>query len=96
MNAKQYHRILKRRAARAKLEEMNRMAKIRKVFFCCDQLLPVQLNFIIERGFNVLLKVYLVAKMVHLIHAIALLARVATQACDAKTPRPRRAILDLA
>ncbi|KAG0247771.1 Transcriptional activator, partial [Mortierella polycephala] len=32
VNAKQYHRILKRRAARAKLDEMHRMAKIRKPY----------------------------------------------------------------
>jgi hypothetical protein len=31
VNAKQYHRILKRRAARARLEEMNRVVKERKV-----------------------------------------------------------------
>jgi hypothetical protein len=31
VNAKQYHRILKRRAARARLEEMNRLHKERKV-----------------------------------------------------------------
>lgn len=47
MNAKQYHRILKRRAARAKLEEMNRMAKIRKVLLSRDQLLLAHLSFII-------------------------------------------------
>ncbi|KAF7727291.1 Transcriptional activator [Apophysomyces ossiformis] len=32
VNAKQYHRILKRRAARARLEEMNRVAKARKPY----------------------------------------------------------------
>ncbi|OBZ89303.1 Transcriptional activator HAP2 [Choanephora cucurbitarum] len=32
VNAKQYHRILKRRAARAKLEEMNRIARQRKPY----------------------------------------------------------------
>ncbi|CDS04843.1 Putative Transcriptional activator HAP2 [Lichtheimia ramosa] len=32
VNAKQYHRILKRRAARARLEEMNRNAKARKPY----------------------------------------------------------------
>ncbi|CAO3665480.1 unnamed protein product [Umbelopsis ramanniana] len=32
VNAKQYHRILKRRAARARLEEMNRVAKTRKPY----------------------------------------------------------------
>ncbi|KAI7878967.1 hypothetical protein K492DRAFT_179071 [Lichtheimia hyalospora FSU 10163] len=32
VNAKQYHRILKRRAARFKLEEMNRNAKARKPY----------------------------------------------------------------
>jgi nuclear transcription factor Y alpha len=34
VNAKQYHRILKRRAARARLEEMNRLHKERKVCLC--------------------------------------------------------------
>lgn len=48
VNAKQYHRILKRRAARAKLEEMNRMAKIRKVFLCCDQLLLVYIILLLN------------------------------------------------
>lgn len=32
VNAKQYHRILKRRAARARLEELNRVAKARKPY----------------------------------------------------------------
>ncbi|ORZ08166.1 CCAAT-binding transcription factor (CBF-B/NF-YA) subunit B-domain-containing protein [Absidia repens] len=32
VNAKQYHRILKRRAARARLEEMHRVAKARKPY----------------------------------------------------------------
>ena len=31
VNAKQYHRILKRRAARQRLEELNRLARSRKV-----------------------------------------------------------------
>jgi len=31
VNAKQYHRILKRRAARARLEELHRLSKERKV-----------------------------------------------------------------
>ena len=33
VNAKQYHRILKRRAARARLEELHRLSKERKVYF---------------------------------------------------------------
>lgn len=32
VNAKQYHRILKRRAARARLEELNRVSKARKPY----------------------------------------------------------------
>jgi hypothetical protein len=32
VNAKQYHRILKRREARARLEELNRVAKARKPY----------------------------------------------------------------
>ncbi|KAI8332861.1 CCAAT-binding transcription factor (CBF-B/NF-YA) subunit B-domain-containing protein [Chlamydoabsidia padenii] len=32
VNAKQYHRILKRRAARLRLEELNRIAKSRKPY----------------------------------------------------------------
>jgi hypothetical protein len=32
VNAKQYHRILKRRAARARLEELNRVAKARRPY----------------------------------------------------------------
>jgi hypothetical protein len=35
VNAKQYHRILKRRAVRARLEEQNRLAKQRKVGVLC-------------------------------------------------------------
>jgi nuclear transcription factor Y alpha len=31
VNAKQYHRIVKRRAARARLEELNRLVRSRKV-----------------------------------------------------------------
>lgn len=34
VNAKQYHRILKRRAARQRLEELNRLARSRKVSSC--------------------------------------------------------------
>lgn len=33
VNAKQYHRILKRRAARARIEELHRLSKERKVSF---------------------------------------------------------------
>lgn len=33
VNAKQYHRILKRRAARARLEELHRLSRQRKVRF---------------------------------------------------------------
>lgn len=36
VNAKQYHRILKRRAARARLEELRRLSKERKVRFSTD------------------------------------------------------------
>ncbi|KAI9496709.1 CCAAT-binding transcription factor (CBF-B/NF-YA) subunit B-domain-containing protein, partial [Zychaea mexicana] len=32
VNAKQYHRILKRRAARARLEELNKVARARKPY----------------------------------------------------------------
>lgn len=35
VNAKQYHRILKRRAARQRLEELNRLARSRKVSKIC-------------------------------------------------------------
>jgi len=35
VNAKQYHRILKRRAARQRLEELNRLARSRKVSRPC-------------------------------------------------------------
>jgi hypothetical protein len=34
VNAKQYHRIVKRRAARARLEELNRLVRSRKVCSC--------------------------------------------------------------
>jgi hypothetical protein len=34
VNAKQYHRIVKRRAARARLEELNRLVRSRKVCLC--------------------------------------------------------------
>lgn len=40
VNAKQYHRIVKRRAARARLEELNRLVRSRKV---CLLLLPLPL-----------------------------------------------------
>lgn len=45
VNAKQYHRILKRRAARAKLEEQNRISRQRKVSHAslCD---PVSKHWI--------------------------------------------------
>jgi hypothetical protein len=36
VNAKQYHRILKRRAARARLEELHRLSKERKVCLSAD------------------------------------------------------------
>jgi nuclear transcription factor Y alpha len=35
VNAKQYHRIVKRRAARARLEELNRLVRSRKVSILC-------------------------------------------------------------
>lgn len=35
VNAKQYHRIVKRRAARARLEELNRLVRSRKVSHFC-------------------------------------------------------------
>lgn len=37
VNAKQYHRIMKRRMARARLEEMGRLSRQRKVSHGCDQ-----------------------------------------------------------
>ena len=41
VNAKQYHRILKRRAARQRLEELNRLARSRKVGWGLALLIPL-------------------------------------------------------